>query len=60
MATLIPNDPLGDAGTLQIGVENLLDNQYFPIVSQIQLTIQLILPLEVELLALNTRLTGKN
>ncbi|URD53272.1 TonB-dependent receptor [Chroococcidiopsis sp. CCNUC1] len=27
---------LGDAGTLQIGVENLFDNQYFPIVSQIQ------------------------
>ena len=27
---------LGDAETLQIGVENLFDNQYFPIVSQIQ------------------------
>ena len=27
---------LGEAGTLQIGIENLFDNQYFPIVSQLQ------------------------
>jgi iron complex outermembrane receptor protein len=27
---------LGNAGTLQIGVENLFDNQYFPVISQIQ------------------------
>lgn len=27
---------LGEAGTLEIGIENLFDNQYFPIVSQLQ------------------------
>ena len=34
------------AGTLQIGVENLLDNQYFPVVSQLQQSNSSIVPLK--------------